>query len=122
MSAPKLYATSTIAMSAYNVLAACGDPMTATQILDALSLQHPGLEISQLLTALARLVKLNLIIRRKKAYQSIDVQRRVVLKRDHTDAKIDPKTGNVKGGWNGWLIGRLGSPKKTWVSIFEVVR
>lgn len=119
MSASQLYAISTIAMSAYNVLAVSGEIMTATQIKEALKQQHPGLEILQLREALDKLVKLHLIIRRKRAYQSRDVQRRPIIMRDKSDVQIDPDTGEVKGGWNNWMVKDQNCGL---VSVFEVTR
>lgn len=81
--------------------------------------QHPELKKSQLKEALSKLVDLRLIVSKAKKYQSRDPRRRMVVRRDRGDASIDPETGQIKGGWNGWMVrdGRRGL-----VSVYEVTR
>jgi len=120
MSASQLYATSTIAISAYNILARLGAEMSAKQIHEELvQTQHPGLKMGQLRTALRKLAQLYLISASNGVFKTRDPRRRVITHRDKSDACIDAKTGEVKGGWNGWM---LQDAEKGNVSVFEVAR
>ncbi len=116
----ELYGTSTIAFSLYNLLALRGEASSVDEMLDDLEMiQHPLLELPQLNRALDRLEEKKLVIRDGDDYRVIDRRRRVIVERDLLDAAVDPETGELVGGWNGWMVR---DPRRGLVPIEEVVR
>jgi len=98
-------ATSTIAMSAYNVMAVTGgDGVDKVDLLQRLiTLQHPDLGLEQLENALDSLTERNLIKEADSRFKVKDAKRRVIVNRSLKDVEVD-EDGNVSGGWTGWKI------------------
>lgn len=90
----ELYATSTVAMSAYNMLAVQGRPFTTKAIFNYLSSEpHPGLKKTQVKQGLAELKKLGLVRSSREGFQINDPKRRLCVSRD--------RSGD---GWDGWKV------------------
>ena len=98
-------ADSTIGMSAYNLMAIKGRPADLDEILQELKqIQHPGLTKTQLRKAIMKLIKKEYAIQIDQHFSIKDIRPRKVVSRDRSDAVISEKTGNVLGGWNGWMV------------------
>ncbi len=107
-------------MSAYNLLTISGQSMTLDEIHSQLeSLQHPGTGVEQMKVALAEIERRKLIHTDGDRYRGNDPTRRTVTHRDQTDTAVDPKTGEVTGGWNGWMVR---DRQRGLVPIAEVIR
>jgi hypothetical protein len=115
----QLYATSTIAMSAYNSLSHFGEEMSADLIFASLQSHHPGIEQEQLIEALDKLVELKFISAIDENYKSRDRSRRVIISRDRSDWNIDPINGKVNGGWNDW---KVQDRKRGLIPVMEVIK
>ncbi|MCP4674328.1 MAG: hypothetical protein GY854_02180 [Deltaproteobacteria bacterium] len=116
----ELYATSTVAISVYNLLTITGDAITLKEIHRRLeSQQHPGLDIDQLSAAVIELVHCKLLQADGDKYCGIDLKRRTIAVRDRSDGAINPETGECEGGWHGWMVR---DPQRGFVPIEETVR
>lgn len=99
-----LYAQSTIAMTAYNVLATELRPSKVSDIHTGVIKQHPGLEMEDTEAALDELFDRGFITYDDMlGYDLLDEQRRVVVARDRSDGAIDDD-GKPIGGWNKWMV------------------
>jgi hypothetical protein len=118
---PELHAVSTVAVSAYNLVAVAGKPLKATEIRERLaSSQHVGLSIERTREALNGLVGRKLMrLAGDEAFDVVDPKRRVVVGRDRSDAQV-LDDGAVTGGWNGWRVRERAT--RSAVPIEEVLR
>jgi hypothetical protein len=99
------YATSTVAMSIYNWIAVNGRMVRDADCLSALSLgQLPGLGRDLFDLAVTELILRKLLTGDEKTgYDIVDERRQIFISRDRSDADIDEETGEITGGWNGWV-------------------
>jgi hypothetical protein len=118
---PEQHPTSTVAMSAYNLVAVAGRPLTEVEIRERLaSSQHPGLGIERTREAVNALVSRHLMrLAGDGAFDIVDPLRRVVVGRDRSDAEV-LDDGTVTGGWNGWRVRERSA--RAAVPIEEVLR
>jgi hypothetical protein len=99
-----IYADSTIAMSAYNVLAEQGgcankDSIFATLLRRA----HEDLGREQFERAFSRLRDKNLIVERDGRWKVADVRRQLIKSRNREDM-IETADGTIVGGWDDWAV------------------
>jgi hypothetical protein len=96
------YATSTVAMSIYNWIAVNGRLVHAADCyLELARGQLPGLERESFDKALDELVHRKLLV--GDILDVIDERRLIFIARDRSDAEVDEETGEITGGWNGWV-------------------
>ena len=96
--------TSTIAMTAYNIIAQSLEPLPPEVILTiGKAKAHPDLKEDQLKEALNRLVDMKYVNEKNGGYSGKDPKRRIIVERDRSDAWIDEETGEITGGWNDWM-------------------
>ena len=101
------FADSTVAMTAYNILAVTSGAMTARALhKHATQAQLNGLEQEQMDRALAELEVLGRVLVQGDLYTCADEKRRVVVTRKRDDVGEDAD-GNVTGGWQGWRVRAL---------------
>lgn len=95
-------ATSTIAMTIYNILATIGGPANPFQLYcQAKKMQHPILDRKQFDAALMRLNRMRLVQSTQFGFMVVDRSRRLIVSRDRSDIKLQ-SNGEVTGGWNAW--------------------
>ena len=101
----KLYGTSTVAMSAYNLVAASGRPVQLSEVFERVrDIQLRGLTQKHFDAAVKGLLKRKLVAKRRGGLLDVlDPRNRIVGQRDQSDGDYDAK-GRVVGGWNGWLV------------------
>ena len=102
----ELYADSTIAMSAYNVLAP-GGGCGINELLGTLqAIAHPGLGLDTLMRAVSGLLDRRLIRidddGEQPVYVVCDPRPRIVVGRDRSDLRVEDY--RAVGGWNGWIV------------------
>lgn len=101
MAAADAPALSTVAFTAYNVLALAGGPRTAEQMLNVV----PRGAAAYTEQALDEMVLRGwLTCDDQDRYDLRDKKRRLVRLRDRGDAKVDGATGRVAGGWGRWIV------------------
>lgn len=89
----ELYAPSTVAMTAYNVLAIKGEVVSMSNLFVEIEQHLPGLKKSMLSNALAEIKKRGLVKSCRKGFEIIDRKRRPIISRD------------INGdGWDSWMI------------------
>lgn len=95
-------ADSTIGMTAFNLIAAYTNPMTAEELkLVAERTQHRELQLDQMERALAKLVELKRVkLDEDGCYVCAANPRLMVISRDMSD--YNPTT--MEGGWAGWKV------------------
>jgi hypothetical protein len=100
------YAASTVAMTAYNLVRLKNKPTTADELFDDVrQIQHPLCDRKLFDQAMKVLVEdKGFIHGRDGFYWLKDQKRRQVVSRNITDAEIDEKTGEIRGGWEGWTV------------------
>lgn len=99
------YGASTVALSAYNLLALANRPMSVSEIAEELrKAQHPLASDDLFARAVAGLVERGFVHEGHGLVWSKDRRRRIVRRRNRTDVSVDAETGRVDGGWTGWLI------------------
>ncbi len=97
----KLYADSTVGMTAYNVLAMSGQPMDLDEIHTvAVRMQHTGLDKDQLAQALQGLIERKRILHKDGIYTFRAHERLFVVQRDLSDYNWE----TMEGGWEGWQV------------------
>ena len=90
--------SSTVAMSAYNVLAS-GEAATT----ERLRFRIPGAPtLAELDAALQEMRRRGWVTYGPSGWDVIDAKRRLVRMRDLSDAEVI--NGEVRGGWNGWTV------------------
>jgi len=93
-------ATSTVAFTAYNVLALAGGPRTLEQI----SLIAPRGVVEHLRAALDEMVRRGWLSSSDAGeYDLRDAKRRLVRARDRSDGVVK-SDGSVTGGWGRWVV------------------
>ena len=113
------YATSTIAMSVYNLLAMSKGRHNSTEVFEELKkIQHPEMDRTLFDRAVAELLKRELIFEtEKEKYAVKDPQCRLVMQRDTTDGIVD-ETGKIQGGWGSW---KISDPRFGFIPIEEAL-
>ena len=100
-------ADSTVALTAYNILAVTNGAMTAQALhRQAEQAQLKGLEQEQMDRALNELFRLGRVMVHDGLYACPDKRRRVVVTRLRNDVGED-EDGNITGGWQGWRVRAL---------------
>lgn len=106
-----LYADSTVAMTAYNLLALTGGS-TLDDLLDSVrTMAHPELDLEQLRRAVAELVMRKLAVKApansangaRMLYSIVDAKRRLVVGRNRADM-VEEDDGSISGGWGFWVV------------------
>lgn len=100
-----MYAPSTVAMTAYNLIASARKPMAP----DALFSMCEQVQLPKLTKDIFDMGMNGLIARgRAKMVKGevaiTDPQNRVIKERDRSDAFDTDEDGIPTGGWNGWLV------------------
>jgi hypothetical protein len=100
------YGTSSIAFTAYNLLALKAKPTSSDELFeDVKTVQHPLCTLDLFKRAMDVLVKDKKYIHGRDGFYWLkDQKRRQVVSRNITDSEIDEKTGEIKGGWEGWTV------------------
>jgi hypothetical protein len=98
------YATSVVAMSIYNWIAASGlvyDDLDHVQ--EALEAgPHPDLTDELFQRAADELIARKLLIKRSGYFDIVDTKRRIFVSRDRSDFFTNVETGEIEGGWASW--------------------
>ena len=114
------YATSTVAMTIYNLLTVSGrtaeGPLEIADLVRAS--QHPEATDAMICRAWDGLVERKLLVETPDGWRPVDARRRTVFGRDRSDVAIDKDSGAVTGGWNGW---KLKDPVYGAVPVEEVI-
>ena len=114
------YGTSTVAMSIYNLLATTRRAMTLQEIAtDLQRLQHPEIDEKIFKRAASELIKRRLVKQVNDFLTCADPHGRIVRMRNRRDVKVNRRTGEVQGGWSGWMIS---DPAKVIRPIEEVLQ
>lgn len=101
----ELHAVSTVALSIYNLLA-LGGGKTVQDAFQLLSVgPHPGLDRVCMDNAVKGLLARRWLELEDGVLYLRAQDRRPVLVRYRGDWRIDDNTGEVTGGWTGWLVG-----------------
>lgn len=97
----KTYADSTIGMTVYNVLCIVGRPMTVEDMLGSARMQHAGLQLDDVVRAVAGLLARGRLVEKPgDTYDLASQHRLIVVRRDLGD--YDYVT--MEGGWEGWQV------------------
>jgi hypothetical protein len=100
------YGTSSIAFTAYNLLALKAKPTSSDELFDDVrQIQHPLCDRKLFDRAMKVLVKEKRFIHGRDGYYWLkDQERRRVASRNLNDATINQETGEREGGWEGWTV------------------
>ena len=99
------YGESTVALSAYNLLALANRPMSTGEIAEELrKAQHPLAADDLFTRAVDGLVSRGFVNVRDGLVWSKDRKRRIIRRRKRDDVTVDSETGRINGGWTGWTI------------------
>jgi hypothetical protein len=80
-----------------------GGPLSIESILAQLvELQHPQLEMPQLVRALKALKQRGLAKPTSLGWVQTDQQRRLIVSRNLEDVRVEDD-GSISGGWTGWM-------------------
>jgi hypothetical protein len=92
-------------MSIYNWIAVNGKMTRSEDCWGELSNgQLPELEWELFDMAVDELVLRKLLIGDvQNGYEVTDERRQIFIARDRSDARLDAETGEITGGWNGWV-------------------
>jgi hypothetical protein len=106
-------ATSTVAMSIYNLVAFAGRPMTLDEMLVGLKkVQFYDIELDDLVKPIEELARRGWMVANDGRFEIVDnVKRRLIRSRDRFDfAHDDDGHESPFGGWNGWTTACDGCP------------
>jgi len=104
MTKEETYGDSTVAMTVYNI--ACKTTGNATKpeaMLEVIKgCAHPDLSLQRLRRVVRVMKRKGLLVPRGKEFGPCDRKRRMVVRRDESDAYVDEQ-GRLRGGWNKWM-------------------
>lgn len=97
------YAESTVAMTAYNLLAMATGPIERSSLLCRVrDVAMPGLEEQQFNSAIAKAMSRGYLHSIPGGIDVVDTKRRLVRSRDRSDVRV--VGGEVLGGWERWIV------------------
>lgn len=102
----QVYGTSTVAWTAYNLLAIKATPTLSDELFEEVKkIQLPLCDRELFDKALKVLVGDKKYIHGRNGYYWLkDQQRRMLSSRDRNDAEMNQETGEIEGGWEGWTV------------------